>query len=252
MDDMATNQEQPIGFGGLDTFITPIEPALAEADRLSLVEPTPTTPEYEEPPAEPMHRDWGALGGLGRGLGSLAGIGLSIVVVVGIKACASAALSNGGSSSTDYSASSSPSYAAASTDSSDASQSSDSGDASSTVATTDDSTASSGDVDSTEDSSTAESAPSPSELGGRYNAAEVRYCLSEEVRVDGAKDYMNELQATDPSEFNLRVDRFNDMVSDWNSRCSRFSYASGTMASIQSEVDAQRQALESEGRSKLQ
>ena len=260
---MATSHEQPIGFRGLDAFVTHIEPALGEADRLSQLEPEAPDPVYEEPAAAPVHRDWGALAGLGRGLASFAGIGITIIVVVAIKACANAAFSGGGSSSTDYSASASQQeygsgteYSSAPTDSSDTTQEgssadseADLGDSSSNPATADSAAESSG---SAGDYASAESAPSSAELGGRYDTAQIRYCLFEEARISGAQDYMNELKVTDPSEFNLRLSRFNNMVSDWNSRCSSFSYASGAMASIQNAVELQRQTLESEGRGRLQ
>lgn len=257
---MATTQEQPTGFRGLDAFVTHIEAALGKADDLSNVAFETQEPEPEPQLDVPVHRDWGALGGLGRGLAGFLGIGISIVVVVAIKACAYAAFSSAGSSSssgqTDYSSSSaySPAAPSPSDDSSGTSGTSTpdgQSDASSAPATTDSTTADTATSDA-DAYTTAESAPSPSELGGRYSAAEVRYCLSQEIRVSGAKNYMNELQFSDPSQFNDKVDQFNAMVSDWNSRCSHFSYGRETMTSIQADVESHRQALEMEGRSGLQ
>jgi hypothetical protein len=249
---MAASQEQPTGFSGLDAFVTHIDSALEKADDLSRVEVETAEPVQEQYVQAPVHRDWGVLGGLGRGLASFAGIGLSIAAVVAIKACAGAALSGTDSSvssgQTDYSSSTtySPDDTWSSTDSSNPNYQ---GGASSEPT---DSTAAD-DAASDEDLyASGESEPSPSELGGRYSAAEIRYCLSQDIRISGAEKYMNELQITDPSDFNVKVDQFNGLVSDWNSRCSRYSYLPATMASVQADVEANRASLEQEGRSSLQ
>jgi hypothetical protein len=257
---MATTHEQPTGFGGLDEFVTQIEAALGKADKLSTV--AVESPEAQEDfhADAPVHRDWGALAGLGRGLVSIIGIGISIVVVVAIKACAYAAFSTASSSSaggqTDYSSSTAytPATPSSSDDGSATSDTSTPADQSSysSAGATTDPTEVEGGASGADAYTTTESAPSPSELGGRYSAAEVRYCLSQEIRVSGAQSYMNDLKFTDSSQFNDKVDQFNGMVSDWNSRCARFSYGRETMTSIQADVEAHRQALEMEGRSGLQ
>lgn len=46
---------------------------------------------------------------------------------------------------------------------------------------------------------------------------QIRYCLAEDIRIDGAKSALNNYIDAD-------VDRFNAMVGDYNSRCSSFKY----------------------------
>ena len=74
--------------------------------------------------------------------------------------------------------------------------------------------------------------------------AQIRYCLSENIRLEAAKGALNNYMETD-------VDRFNAMVADYNSRCSEFRYRRGTLESAQSEVERNRRALEAEGRSRF-
>ena len=50
-----------------------------------------------------------------------------------------------------------------------------------------------------------------------FSTAQIRYCLAEDIRMEGAKAALNNYSDSD-------VDRFNAMVADYNSRCSSFKY----------------------------
>ena len=70
--------------------------------------------------------------------------------------------------------------------------------------------------------------------------AEIRYCLSEDVRLGAAKEVVNSYVAAE-------VEMFNAMVADYNSRCSHFRYRHGALESARSEVELVRRALQQEG-----
>ena len=77
--------------------------------------------------------------------------------------------------------------------------------------------------------------------GHVLNREQIRYCFSEDIRLDAMKTLIN-------SYSNVEVDRFNAMVADYNSRCARFKYRRGTLESVRSEVGSNRTLLEGEGR----
>jgi hypothetical protein len=52
------------------------------------------------------------------------------------------------------------------------------------------------------------------------STAQIRYCLAEDIRMDGAKAAVNNYIDSD-------VERFNAMVADYNSRCGSFRYRRG-------------------------
>ena len=64
-----------------------------------------------------------------------------------------------------------------------------------------------------------------------FSTAQIRYCLAEDIRMEGAKSALNNYIDSD-------VDRFNAMVADYNSRCSHFRYRRGMLEGVRSEVDA--------------
>ena len=69
---------------------------------------------------------------------------------------------------------------------------------------------------------------------------EIRYCLSEEIRMGAMKEAVDLYAETE-------VDRFNATVQDYNSRCGQFRYRQGSLESVRREVEAQRTRLETEG-----
>jgi hypothetical protein len=76
--------------------------------------------------------------------------------------------------------------------------------------------------------------------GNRLNADQIRYCLSEDIRISGGRSVLNRYQ---PSA----VDRFNVMVKDFNDRCGDFRYRASRLQTVRSEVEANRGLLWAEG-----
>ena len=81
------------------------------------------------------------------------------------------------------------------------------------------------------------------------STAQIRYCLAEDIRIDGAKSALNNYIDAD-------VDRFNAMVADYNSRCSSFKYQTNNrgrndLNSSQRDIEPFRSQLQSEGRRKF-
>lgn len=77
-----------------------------------------------------------------------------------------------------------------------------------------------------------------------FSTAQIRHCLSEDIRMEAAKSVLNNYSDTD-------VDQFNAMVSDYNSRCGSFRYRSGTLESARRDIEPYRSQLQSEGRSRF-
>lgn len=75
------------------------------------------------------------------------------------------------------------------------------------------------------------------------NAAQIRYCLSEDIRLEAARDIVS----AEP-----QLDRFNSMVRDFNSRCGRYRYALRVFESVQREVQANMASLQVEGIARFQ
>ncbi len=70
--------------------------------------------------------------------------------------------------------------------------------------------------------------------------SEIRYCEAQNIRLDGARTMLNR-----QSQFT--IDSFNAMIADYNSRCGSFRYRQGTLQSIKTAVEANRQRYFSEG-----
>lgn len=71
-------------------------------------------------------------------------------------------------------------------------------------------------------------------------AAQIRYCLAEDIRLNAAKVAVDQY-------LDAEVDRYNTLVSDYNSRCEQFRYRRGALESARAEVEARRATLEAEG-----
>lgn len=76
------------------------------------------------------------------------------------------------------------------------------------------------------------------------SGAQLRYCLAEDIRLESAKEAVN-------NYIDSHVDRFNGMVSDYNSRCGQFRYRKGALESARSEVERFRSELQSQGRDRF-
>ena len=73
---------------------------------------------------------------------------------------------------------------------------------------------------------------------------EIRYCLSEKIRVSAMKEAIDRYSDTEINLFNTTVQRY-------NSRCAQFRYRKGSLESVRSEVEAARGQLELEGMSRV-
>lgn len=76
--------------------------------------------------------------------------------------------------------------------------------------------------------------------GLSLSSSQIRYCLSEKIRVSAWQGQVNEYSGTS-------VDAFNEAVRDYNARCSSFRYRKGMLESVRSEVEANRYALQLDG-----
>lgn len=74
-----------------------------------------------------------------------------------------------------------------------------------------------------------------------FSDAQIRYCLAEKIRMEGAESALNNFIGSE-------VDRFNAKVAEYNSRCGNFRYRSGALESARREVELYREKLKAEGR----
>lgn len=81
----------------------------------------------------------------------------------------------------------------------------------------------------------------PAGSGLVFNRSQIRYCLSEKVRISAWEGQVDEYSETS-------VDAFNEAVNYYNMRCSNFQYRVGALESVRAEVDANRHALTLQGK----
>ena len=96
--------------------------------------------------------------------------------------------------------------------------------------------------DSPASSSSQEEVP-PIGNGLAFSRNQIRYCVSEKIRIEAWGGKVNKYSESS-------VDAFNLAVNDYNARCSNFRYRSGMLESVRSEVETNRDALAAEGMSK--
>lgn len=77
-----------------------------------------------------------------------------------------------------------------------------------------------------------------------FNSAQIRYCLSEDIRLTAAKQVVDHYV---PSE----IDQFNLMVDDYNIRCSSFRYLPSTLDRVRASVESNRSNLEGQGKARF-
>jgi hypothetical protein len=66
---------------------------------------------------------------------------------------------------------------------------------------------------------------------------QIRYCISQKMRIDAIEKIVN-------TSRNGEVDSFNALVGDYNSRCSHFKYRRGSLEEVRAEVDGERSNIE--------
>jgi hypothetical protein len=81
----------------------------------------------------------------------------------------------------------------------------------------------------------------PVGYGLEHSVGQIRYCLAEKIRISAAEPIVNSYNSA-------QVDRFNAMVSDYNSRCGQYRYLDSSMNLARSDVEAHRAELEQAGR----
>lgn len=81
----------------------------------------------------------------------------------------------------------------------------------------------------------------PTGSGRVFNQSQIKYCLSEKIRISAWEGLLDEYSETS-------VDAFNAAVNDYNTRCSNFRYRAGTLESVSAEVEANRYALTMQGK----
>jgi len=69
---------------------------------------------------------------------------------------------------------------------------------------------------------------------------QIRYCLFQGERLDAFRLVLTS---------NAQIDRFNQLIADWNSRCSSYRYRPADMRARERELEAQKGRLQGEGRS---
>jgi hypothetical protein len=82
--------------------------------------------------------------------------------------------------------------------------------------------------------------PLPGE-GQTLNLAQLRYCVAQGFRIDGARLAVN---SADP----VAIAQFNAMVEDFNSRCASFRYRAGTLEQAKQSIAPYQAEFELEGR----
>lgn len=75
-----------------------------------------------------------------------------------------------------------------------------------------------------------------------HGPGELRYCLSEDVRLEAARAAVDD---------NAGVARFNKMIADFNARCSHYKYKEDELAAAQRQVALDTPALQVEGRGRF-
>jgi hypothetical protein len=76
------------------------------------------------------------------------------------------------------------------------------------------------------------------------NRDQIRYCLSEGIRLDSSRGVVNDHDK-------YAIDRFNALVNDYNSRCGSFRYNENVFRTVKNEVETNRWSLQIDGISRF-
>ena len=74
--------------------------------------------------------------------------------------------------------------------------------------------------------------------------AQIRYCLAEDIRMEGARAALN-------LNSDAHVEYFNELVGDYNRRCSNFRYRNGSLESAKNDIEPYRHELLAQGRNRF-
>jgi len=214
------NDKNNRGFAGLDSMISEVGPASEPSVAQNEQEPTarPNRQESTTTPtaAEPTQVSTGSPGA-GSGAGS-SGKGWLLIAVGGLVLLAWLAICGNPSSSSRPPAAYEPSAPTA------------------TNASTSEVPAPSAAVPSPDNE---ESVP-PVGSGLTLDRSQIRYCLSQRIRMEAWQRRLNE----NPQ---MLVDAFNASVSYYNARCSNYRYLRNDLESVSAEVESNRAALMQQG-----
>lgn len=90
------------------------------------------------------------------------------------------------------------------------------------------------------------------------SGTQIRYCLAQEIRLDGEKEAVNESEKhvnqysqASVDAFNASVNAHNSRIADFNSRCSHYRYKTSDMKGAQPDVESRRLSLLQEGRNRV-
>lgn len=75
--------------------------------------------------------------------------------------------------------------------------------------------------------------------GQILSRSEIRYCLSERVRMEAMGDYVDGTKQS-------HIDRFNALVGDYNARCSNYRYRRSEFDGVKASVDASTERLKAQ------
>lgn len=75
----------------------------------------------------------------------------------------------------------------------------------------------------------------PMTSGLLFNIYQIRFCLIEDVRISAIRAIVR--------DYNVDIDRFNNLVADYNARCSNYRYHKRDFSSAQQEVSTRRQEI---------
>lgn len=72
------------------------------------------------------------------------------------------------------------------------------------------------------------------------NRSQIRYCLSQDIRIETIQSALNNYS-------DYEVSMYNSLISDYNSRCGSFRYSSGSLESVRRQVEANRSSVMAQG-----
>lgn len=78
--------------------------------------------------------------------------------------------------------------------------------------------------------------------GLAFDRSEIRYCLSQEIRIAAWQGQVNQYSQSS-------VDAFNGAVADYNARCAHYRYRDGDLENVRSQVETNRAELVQQGMS---
>src|SRR5450830_582709 len=80
----------------------------------------------------------------------------------------------------------------------------------------------------------------PVGTGVVFSDNQIRYCVAEDIRMSGWSSSINSYSQSS-------VDSFNNVVADFNARCSSYKYKRGALERVKSEVETRRYQLNNDG-----